>query len=403
MTNARFNWENFFNKVFEEAKDHFKRYYPFKDDGEVSPTILALRDAIWKLPIPIKVLELKVDTSKYPDIKDKICHLIRYDFTKFGFGSVEYLGIIDASDSKKLAQVLIKDSGFEGDTERLAENFCRELTTIGFTGSHNLDIYYQLLSYNIKENFERYAEDFAMIFLDSIQPGFEVSQRFKKIIDCNSLYDLKPDHIIPLSEILEEARNRKWPKVSIEELQQHVASIQLIPPVPEPVQRVFRAAKDLYIFGYFEYHFFTVSEHYAYLALESAIKHRYIKSLDGKAVLTNKKGEKHEMNNPSYYDIIEFCRLSRKAGWNFHALKVNEEDFPWNPKLLLKWLVEKGIIPKWDQQFYDVGLRLRNALSHLEFAPIHLPNSVALERVAEQINKLFLDKPINPIKQGSLF
>lgn len=395
MTNANFDWNDFFNKVFEEAKNQFKRRYLFKDEGEVSPTILALRDSIWKLPIPVKVLELRIDNLKYPEIKEKICHLIRYDFTKFGVSFVEYLGMIDADDSKKLAEMLAKD--FEGKAEELAEDFCRELRIIGF-GSDNFDIYYQFLGYDIKENFGRYAEDFAMLFLSPAEPGFQVSQKFKKIIDYKSLYNLKSDHIAPLPEMLEEAKNRTWPKASIEELQQRVAGIQLIPAVPEHVQRVFRTAKDLYICGYFKYHLFTVSQHYAYLALESAIKHRYVKSLSNRAVIVNKEGETHIIENPTYERIWKFCKDNKKR-WNFNRITVNGEIFPHNGKLLLTWLVEKGIITKWEQHFYDAGLFLRNTLSHLEFAPIHVPNSRILERVAEQINKLFLDKPINPLNR----
>ena len=381
-----FDWIAYFNQVFEDAKAWFRKVYPFEDEGEVSPDIVALRDAIFHLPIPIKILELKVDTLKYPDIKDEICHLIKYDFTKFGVSSVEYLGIIDTSNSKKLAEILARD--FKGEAEKLAEDFCRELRIIGF-GPDNLDIYYQFLRYNIKENFGRYSEDFAMLFLSQAGPGFQASQKFKKIIDYNTLYNLKPDPILSLSEILEKVEKRTWPKASIEERQKHVANIQLIPPVPEDVRRVFKIAKDLYIYGCFEYLFFTVSQHYAYLALESAIKHRYAKSLSSKAVIVNKEGEKHIIENPTYERIWKFCKDNKKR-WNFNRITINDESFPYNGKLLLKWLVEKGIITKWEQQFYDASLFLRNTLSHLEFASIHTPNCRALERVAEQINKLYV-------------
>jgi len=53
------------------------------------------------------------------------------------------------------------------------------------------------------------------------------------------------------------------------------------------------------------------------------------------------------------------------------------------------WLVKEKIITKWEKRQYNTGIDLRNALSHLEFAPIHTPNSAALEVVAGRINKLF--------------
>lgn len=56
------------------------------------------------------------------------------------------------------------------------------------------------------------------------------------------------------------------------------------------MQRIFKAAKDLYVFGFFRYYFFTISNHYAFLAIESAIRHRYNQWLGEKAVLTCETG-----------------------------------------------------------------------------------------------------------------
>jgi len=53
--------------------------------------------------------------------------------------------------------------------------------------------------------------------------------------------------------------------------------------------------------------------------------------------------------------------------------------------------VDKEYIAKWEKLFYNVGLRLKDTLLHLEFAPIHAPSRIVLERVAEQINKLLAD------------
>ena len=219
-------------------------------------------------------------------------------------------------------------------------------------------------------------------------------ERFRKDeIDWNSEYDLKSDPILPMSEII-----RRNPIVdafiglrTIEDVQKAINDIQLIPAVPEQVKRVFSRAKELFIFGYFRYNFFTISNHYAFLALESAIMHRYIQSLGEKAILTDKKRKdlRFEITSPSYQRIWDFCRNNKRQGWSAHRLNVNDEPFPWNSSLLLDWLVEKHILRKWEKERFRAGIYLRNSLSHLEQASIFLPNSRTLGRVADDINKLF--------------
>jgi len=141
-------------------------------------------------------------------------------------------------------------------------------------------------------------------------------------------------------------KSGKSPGITVEDLQKHISRIQLISNVPEEVKKVFNAAKRLYIFGYFEYYFFTISQHYAFLALESALRNRY---------------------NKTYGEPKRFIGLNT----------------------IIKKLVEKGIIPKGEAKVYDVGKNLRNSLSHLTTPSIMMPSSRRLERVAYQINQVY--------------
>lgn len=177
--------------------------------------------------------------------------------------------------------------------------------------------------------------------------------------------------------------------ITIEDLQTHISDIQLIPQVPEAVKRVFRTAKDLYIFGYFRYIFFTVSAHYAYLALESAIKHRYAASLGDKAILTNPKGQHHEIRPPSWERIFEFCKRYSKEGWNARKIRVNGEAFLSTMPSLLNWLVTNKLVSKWEQRQYEAGVNLRHSLSHLESPSVLMPSTQPLRSTAEKINKLY--------------
>ena len=202
----------------------------------------------------------------------------------------------------------------------------------------------------------------------------------------NRLFNLKPDPILSLEEFIKRSDIKGFLGLNFEDLQKQISNFQLIPDVPEHVNRVFDDAKKLFIFGYLNYQFFTISQHYAYLALESAIRHRYNLSLGKTAKITNPKGESIEIS-PSWMDIHIFCK--RNKGWNPKKIEVNGEDFPYDNRRLLNWLVEKKIITKWERGQYDIGINMRNILSHLEFAPIDVPRSFTIKVIADRINRLF--------------
>ena len=95
------------------------------------------------------------------------------------------------------------------------------------------------------------------------------------------------------------------------------------------------------------------------------------------------------MIKPTYERITDFCRQNRKQGWNCRELKVSGEEFPSSMKLLLDWLLRKGIQTKWQRDRLKLAIDMRNALSHLEFVTILWPNPSGLKIVAEQINTLY--------------
>ena len=217
-------------------------------------------------------------------------------------------------------------------------------------------------------------------------------QRFKKEIDYNSIYNLKDDPTIPFSEITKKepilnSVRRSWR--SVEDPQKNIRNIHLIPTVPEAVKSVFQVAKELYVFGYFKYSFFTVSKHYAYLALESAIVNRYELSFP-KQVVISYKDEKETMDFPTHQKIWDLCKSKK---WNFRELKVNGESFPYSRNKIIEWMFEKGIIGKWEKRVYFENLiSLRNSFSHLTSHIIVMPDYQTLAIVATNINKLFHEK-----------
>jgi hypothetical protein len=187
-------------------------------------------------------------------------------------------------------------------------------------------------------------------------------------------------------------------QLTLERLQAEVSPIQLIPQVPEDIRRTFYLAKRLYVFGYLEYGFFTVSLHYAYASLEAALHARWTAALPIPTVLTykNDKG-RDEVETLGTRPLGHFAvrRLCRARRWKVQKLRVNGEPFPEKMKDLLASLRKQGIITDWQlKQFDGVWLRRRNYHSHLEFAPVEPPNTDVLVQVAEEINRLFDSLPL---------
>ena len=385
--NTENGWNEFFYEVFNELRLKFKEIHPFKEDGEVSPDVVALRDAIFKFPCPVKVLELRFDTAKFAQVKDGIGHILRYDLSRIGEMQVEDYGVMDVKNIDALKSVLIDKFCF---SESTVADFVSDFKTIGTWDSEKLEYYIHFTQYDIRKCFDEYISELLQIFLYSIHN--QLIKKFKRENDFNVLYNLKEDKILPWEVFTtrEPLLGNLSRKSTVEDLQKDICSIQLIPTVPEEVKRIFKAAKDLYVFGYFRWYFFTISNHYAYLAIESAIRHRYIQWLGEKVVLTSKKGDlRHEMIKPSYERIINFCIQNKKQDWNWHKLKVNGEDFPWKMELLLDCLLKKGIQTKWQRDRLKSAIDKRNTLSHLEFVSINYLSPNELKLASVEINNLY--------------
>lgn len=386
---AENGWDEFFDKVFNALKVKFKEIYPFKEDGAVSPDIVALRDAIFKLPCPVKVLELRFDTAKFAQVKDGIGHILRYDLSRIGEMQVEDYGVMAVKNTDILKSVLIDKFGF---SESTVAEFVSDFKTMGTWDPEKLDYYLHFTQYDLRKRgyFDEYLSELLQIFLYTIHN--QRIQKFKRENDFNLLYNLKEDKVLPWEVVTnrDPALNALCRKPTVEDLQKDICDIQLIPTVPEEVEKIFKAAKDLYVFGCFRWYFFTISNHYVHLAIESAIRHRYNQWLCEKVVLTcTKCNLNQEMTNPSYERISDFCKQDRTQGWNYRKLKVNGKNFPWRMGDLLDWLLKNGIQTKWQIDQLKLAIATRNALSHLESVKIMWISTIELKRASVLINNLY--------------
>ncbi len=339
---------SYFSEFFESVKEEYRKSIGFKEADELSYGELAFRDAISSLPCPASVARLIIDLKRYKEAKNYVYHLIAYEFSNFGESSIRYYGEIDLDEIEKNIELMRE---FDLDKQRIKE--LKSFKLLGY-GDPNQWYWVWIIPYDILENPEEYARDFIQSFWITFQ--HKILQKFERKIDYNSKYGLKSDPVLPSSELLRKDKIfsffvkldklGKSCEITIEDLQKSVCDIQLIPNVPEGVKEVFNAAKRLHIFGYFEYYFFTISQHYTFLALESALRNKY---------------------SEIYGKPKKFIKLDT----------------------IIEKLVEKGVIPKGEAKIYDAGRYLRNSLSHLTDPPIMTPSSNTLERIAYQINQIY--------------
>jgi len=149
---------------------------------------------------------------------------------------------------------------------------------------------------------------------------------------------------------------------------------------------VLQWAKRLYIFGLFEYGFFTIANHYAYLAVESAVYHRWNLALPRPTTLQH--GSETLSLPQTGRGTIKLICLQR--GWKRRKVKVNGRPYPDTVAPALDQLHEDRIINDWQfGRLKNVWMELRNSHSHLEFAPITGPTLDTIEKATELINTLF--------------
>lgn len=170
---------------------------------------------------------------------------------------------------------------------------------------------------------------------------------------------------------------------SLANVQQALADIRLLLSVPEPIRHTFRLAKRLYLFGYFEYGFFTISQHYAFLALEAAVYSRWVAHLPNEITVQIPPNTPYKMRRPTHELLYEHWMASGRK------LKVEGADFPNSVHKVLGRFVAEGLIIPEQRERIEAAMQLRNEMSHVETPMIDTPNIGTLAITAEFLNVLF--------------
>jgi hypothetical protein len=373
-------WEHFFAVLADRLKALAAKQWPLETDGSGSDVYVSMHRLFNAFPLAADVVLLDT-TGIETNIKEgDTAVLIRYDFSRLNTVSVKFHGIVPLVDLNSHADLLKSLTNVEDDRLEL-------LRELSLRSTQFFPYYVDIVPYDPRLNPTRYAVDLLTFF----DPHGEFWELFSVQPDFNTKYDLKPDPVLDEAELLKIDRINvgffsRDKAESIQEIQEGIAHIRLTAKVPENVTRVFQWAKRLYIFGLFEYGFFTVSCHYAYLAVESAVYNRWNAAQPTPTVLQC-GADSMTVPTAGRGNISLICKTK---GWKERQVKVNGRPYPWKVELAIEQLQEDGVITMWHQKrLRDVWMKLRNIHSHLEFASITGPRAGTLERAAEVINILF--------------
>lgn len=380
-----------YQKGIDKIKEIFYKNYKFElNEEDNNPFYLTLRDIIESLPPTTYVVEIKGPLRNITPIVAK-GFIFVYDYAQLKSDKFEFYGTVDCRYPEQLETLLTEKFEIDENNARsYSEGICISKNILTGWYLSGQTKHFRFFPYDILSNPEEFHVSLYRNFMDDPRIDLYFKQ-FKRSLhpDYNKIFNLTSDPIISFNE-LTKSDSRGMLNFALSYVQESISKIQLIPNVPESVKHAFKVSKDLFIFGYFRYEFFTISQHYAFLALEAAIKTRYAMSLGKTAILTMPNTKlRHEIPVPSYHLIEEFCRNAKKQGWNVRTIKVNDKIFPYSGRKLVQWLVNEKIIRKWESDLYDAGLYIRNSLSHLEQMSIHYPSATILQRVSDQINYLF--------------
>jgi hypothetical protein len=382
--------ESALQKIASIVEGYIPQFISLQPDGSGSPHMLALRDALKAFPVPADVLYIDNSRPIAIDEAPGSFTLLRFAMAEPKTLRVNFVDEVRPQELKVMASVL--ETYFDAYPGALPL-----ICDLQLGSMIKNDRFTFLVRCDIRREPEECARDLAMhIFMG----GKSFWGPFLLETDFSSKYDLQPDSILTDDELVrwdpasEEYRDSSYQQLSLRERQENVAAIQLIPQVPEAVKEVIRRAKRLYIFGHFEYSFFTVADHYAYAALEAAIFHRWNATLPERLQLVYKTKNQQEnavIDRIGWRRIHDYCRQQR---WRLQNLEINGRPFPISVAKVVDQLREDHILNDWQHwRMRNVYLGLRNSHSHLEFCSTSLPGADTIEHVVREINTLFDSLP----------
>ena len=374
------SWDALFRILRRELNDFAIRKWPLPKDRSGPERTLGWRRLFDLFPVATDVIIFDTQGVNVRFNETGLATAIRYDLSRPKTLLVQDHGIIPLRDFDAYATEI--QAALALDEETLPD--AKELAFSAIKGYPDL---LHIVQYDARANVTQYVQDFLTLLSTS-----HLASLFEMSFDFNAKYNLGSDPILSEPELLaiDEIMVcffRGDRSEQIKKAQENVASIKLIPQVPAEIGRLIHSAKRLYVFGLFEYEFFTISQHYAYLAVEAALYHRWSAEQSKPLVLTHKT-ETLTIHDSGRGTILYICE---NKNWERRNLRVNGKRFPFTNAALLRQLKAAAVITEWRYRDFRYWLRQRNSHSHREFGPLEMPDSGVIQSAVEIINSLFDD------------
>lgn len=389
------DWNKVFDSIFEKLKAKFEKDYPGTSYEKSNPAEAAYAEFHRSLPVPVKLMSIRLEPSPLHTVKDGLGYIVSFDLKRLGDSRVVDMGRSSCS-LEEFFDILQREFG-STDWQQFPPT--EEFPLSQFSDWDPEQRWFTMfLPFDIRENAESLYSEMWLAFRSSI--WMDITTRLTFEISFNREYDLESDEVLPKRELLKPARPgaERWDiqhpekgrvKLTLRNLQKDVGAIQLIPDVPKGVRDILETAKRLYVFTYFDESFRQVSEHYAALALESALKERYWRGVKQPIELKNRKGETQTLNQASYSHVFRLCVSDRR--WNRRNVKINGKPFLHTTRQLLDFFEEEKLLTRWERDMCRLVITVRNTLSHPSSIST-MPSSIGwLELATRFINTLYIE------------
>ncbi len=390
-------WNEFLSVVKNYLSSFAAEHWPIEADGSGPEGRLSLNRLFKSFPVPADIVLLSTNGIEFGGSTERYATAFRYDFSRPNTIDIRTHGIVPLNDLGSHPELIEGILGFEPDIQD-------GLLTPASIFAGNFPYCIHVVPYDARTRVEEYGDNLAEWL--SHHPS-ELLEAFSAKTDFKFKYGLSSDPLLTDEQLLQMdetcgcfVKMSDGKPLTISERHKSIAHIQLIPQVPDSLKNTFRQAKRLYIYGYLEYDFFTVSLHYAHLALDAALHVRWSATLPPSVTISyydkkTKTTYQHILANPSHVKIREYCQ---RAKWRIGAVHVDGKLFPNTVRNVVRELAEKNFLTIWQRKtIEEFDIKIRNSLTHLESAPIHFPSGHELELAADTINSLFDSMPL-PVK-----
>jgi hypothetical protein len=297
------SWDDLFHTLDNYLKAFAAQHWPLQADGSGSDAYVAIHGMYGAFPVAADILLLDTSGIDSPRKQERYAAAIRYDFSKPNTPDIRFHGVVPLADAEDHAQEIEAFLGV--DIQSL-----KPLKDLTLTALWDIPLCTFVVPYDPRTRILEYCGELARQLSYS---SSELREIFSPKVDYNAKYNLQADPPLTDEQLLQaDEINAHFVKLSdlkpetLSERHASLAGIQLIPQVPESLKRTFRCAKRLYVHGHLEYDFFTVSLHYAHLALDAALHARWSATLPTSVLLTlHKKKQGGKARN---YGLAESCK-----------------------------------------------------------------------------------------------